>query len=95
MLYKVLEKMRAKPGLFPCESVRDIFIFIQGFHEGLGANFNSADFEDFKNFQDFVIKYYGNNATHPNWATLINFYSSSGRDSFDNFFILLDKFKNR
>lgn len=89
MLYETLDKMQEKQGLYPCENVRDIFVFIQGYAE----NANDEDFENFKGFQKFVVEKYNNNATHPNWCSLINFYSSNGKESFQNFFNLLTEYK--
>lgn len=91
MLYQTLEKMKERQGLYPCENVIDIFVFIQGYSENVTEN--DTDFANFKGFNNFVINYFKNNSTHPNWSSLINFYSSSGKESFDKFFELLEKFR--
>lgn len=85
--------MQERPGLYPCESVNDIFIFVQGYAEN--ATENDKDFEDFKGFQRFVLNKYNNNATHPNWCSLINFYSANQQDSFKNFFELLKEYRTK
>ncbi len=93
MLYKVLDKMQERPGLYPCENVRDVFTFIQGYAENVSEN--DEDFEDFKGFQKFVISKYKNNVSHANWCTLIAFYTANGKESFNQFFELLKEYRKK
>jgi hypothetical protein len=94
MLYNILKKMQERPGLFTCESVDDILIFIEGYSQALWE-FNIIDGECkyfAENFTNYVKRFHKMKAHHPNWATIIRFYSATEHESFINFFNLFNKF---
>jgi hypothetical protein len=94
MFFNVLKKMEEAPLLFGCENVENLHIYILGYENALWENkIEDNDFQHFrKNFTDFIKKNYRLKIHHPNWASIIRFYSTTNKESLDNFFILFNKF---
>ncbi len=94
MLYSILKKMEERPGLYGCESVDDILIYLEGYSQALWE-FKIVD-EEYQffveNFTNYVKKYHRIKIHHPNWATLIRFYSVNQHESLTNFFRIFNEF---
>lgn len=85
--------MQERSGMFSCENVNNILTFVEGYGSALTEhNIKDSDLEDFSNFNEFVKKHYDVKSTHANWAMMIRYNSSSGKESFDNFFKILNTY---
>ncbi len=89
MLKEVFEVMETKRGLFPCQNVEDIALFIEGYSKAIeDYRLTDAALDIFKaGFDDFVIRKFGLESYDTNWVKTIRFYSgASHRESWDIFF---------
>lgn len=88
--------MEQRPGMFGIQEVNDILNFICGYQSALMEhNIIDNDELDFRDFQKYVIEYYRNNASHPNWAMLIAFYVGNKNATITKFFELLTNYKSK
>jgi hypothetical protein len=95
MLYKHLEKMRVRPGMYGIYSVADIAMFILAYSAALhDCDIKDADCEHFGGFQDFLNKHYlfDDITSYSGWLQLLQFRSSHGQESFDNFYQFFDEY---
>ena len=97
MFYDILDQMKQRPGLFPCESIEDIHTFIYGYY--IAAMKHKVEDKELKEFNDgfleFVQSEHQPHISHANWATVIRLHSATSQESFQNFFKLFDKFRKR
>lgn len=95
MLYNKLDTMQERPGMFSCETVKDILTFIEGYGSAVHElNLEDKDLEHFSSFNSFVKnKYSINESSAPNWAKIIDYNTVDTRDSFNVFFELLNEYR--
>ncbi len=97
-LYEILEKIKAKSGLYIGRaSVSDLFMFLVGYKTarrelGIGLTEEETDFCE--NFHNFIENKY-NLHTSNSWAKIIMLFCHHEKDGFEDFFKLLDEFKQR
>lgn len=97
-LFQILDKIKVKPGMYIGRaSVSELFIFLVGYKTArreLGIELSEAEADFCNNFHDFVEKRYKLHTSN-SWAKIIMLYCHDEKDGFDDFFKLLDEFKQR
>ncbi len=93
MFYKKLLQLSEKPQLFGVESIEDIRVFIIGISESLNlfGGKEDADYKDFQNFQNWIVKRYDAGESS-NWVSLIRYNSIGNKDSINLFSNLLKNY---
>ena len=97
-LYKLLQKVKNKPGMYIGRpSVSDLFMFIVGYEFARGElDIEPTEWEDdfHENFQPWLQKKY-HVSTSNSWAKIIMLYCGNEQEGFNAFYRLLDEFQNR
>ncbi|MUH00867.1 hypothetical protein F7734_54810 [Scytonema sp. UIC 10036] len=97
-LYEILEKIRVRPGMYIGRaSVTVLFDFLVGYKTArreLGIELTNEDADFCEHFHEFVERKH-HLRTSNSWAKIIMLYCHHEKDGFDNFYKLLDEFKNR
>lgn len=97
-VYKILEKVKAKPGMYLGRpSVSDLFMFLVGYEcsrSELGIE-NTEDEDNFySEFQPWLQTKLGI-TTVSSWSKMIMLYCHDEKAGFEKFFSLLDEFKRQ
>lgn len=97
-LYKVLQKIQPKPGMYIGKaSVSDLFHFLVGYEFARGElDIEPTEWEnDFhENFQPWVQKKY-HVSTSNSWAKIIMLHCATEKEGFEVFYKLVDEFTKR
>jgi hypothetical protein len=95
-IYDILNAIRKRPGLYIAEpSINRLYAFLVGYTGGLGrVGFGLRDEEDFHRFHDWIARRLGFGGSTSGWCNMIRDKSTSEKDAFEQFFVLLDEFKN-
>ena len=93
-LLKLLFKIKENPALYfgGRENIALLRAFIDGYIERIRETDEDSQVTfALGGFQEFVQKRFGVVSVH-SWDRIIDFYSSSDREAFGKFFILLDRY---
>lgn len=97
-LYEVLQKIKAKPGMYiGSSSISDLFHFVVGYEFARGElDIEPTEWEDdfHENFQTWLQKKY-HLSTSNSWAKIILFNCGNEQEGFNAFYRLLSEFQNR
>lgn len=97
-LFEVLEKIKAKPGMYLGRpSVSDLFIFLVGYEfarSELGVELTEKEIEFYDQFQPWLQKKLGVTGAI-SWAKMILLSCHDEKTGFEYFFKLLDEFLQR
>jgi hypothetical protein len=97
-LFEILTKIKAKPGMYIGKaSVSDLFMFLVGYKTArreLGIELTEKEADFCENFHNFVENKY-NLHTSNSWDKIIMLFCHHEKDGFEDFFKLLDEFKQR
>ncbi|MFB2918943.1 MULTISPECIES: hypothetical protein [Aerosakkonema] len=97
-MFEILEKIRFKPGMYIGRaSVSDLFMFLVGYKTArreLRIELSAEEMEFAEHFHDWVQQRY-KVKTSNSWANIILLFTRDEKDAFEQFFKLLDEFKQR
>jgi len=97
-MFEILEKIRFKPGMYIGRaSVSDLFMFLVGYKTArreLGIKPSVEEMEFTEHFHDWLQQRY-KVRTSNSWANIILLFTRDEKDAFEQFFKLLDEFKQR
>lgn len=97
-MFEILEKIRFKPGMYIGRaSVSDLFMFLVGYKTArreLGIKPSVEEMEFAEHFHDWLQQRY-KVRTSNSWANIILLFTRDEKDAFEQFFKLLDEFKQR
>ncbi|NJL61390.1 MAG: hypothetical protein HC903_05610 [Methylacidiphilales bacterium] len=95
-LYNLLQSIKKRPGMYlgKC-SISRLRSFLDGYmlarqEFGLPTTQEETDFDK---FQEWIQERFKIESSH-GWDSIILFYSADERDALDNFFELVEKFRN-
>lgn len=75
-------------------SINRLDAFLVGYTGGLGrVGFGLRDEEDFHRFPDWIAHRLGFGNSASGWCNMIRSKSTSEKDAFERFFVLLDEFR--
>jgi hypothetical protein len=92
-LYQHFMQMEQRPGLYPCESVEDVFKFVYGYSCAVDEQNVDDDLRHFSNFTSFVQEYFYFPSTHGNWATIIKYHTATNQESIQIFFKIFHEYE--
>lgn len=94
-LYEVLQKIKAKPGMYIGRAaISDLFMFLVGYEfarDELGIEPNELEIKFYEDFQPWLQKRFEVQTVN-SWANIIQFYTGDEKEAFNYFFKLLDEF---
>lgn len=93
----LLQRIKERPGMYlgRC-SITRLRMLLMGYsmcRGELGLPLTEQE-KEFGGFQEWIQNKYNITSSH-GWESIILFYSADERDAFNNFFELLDEFRNR
>ncbi|MCL1475731.1 hypothetical protein [Argonema antarcticum] len=97
-IYEALSKIKSRPGMYigkPYISIlRHFLVGYQFARSELGIELTEEEADFYEHFHDWVQRRF-NVRTNNSWANIILLFTRDEKDAFEQFFKLLDEFKQR